>query len=168
MNIQEKVEETFLSTDVLSDIFHISLVVKMGYGVLRILLGIAFLKLHGWEISTLVYHLLSYEVAEDPGDLLVGIVNVVLIHMPVTVSYFLAFYFIFWGLFDTVLSYFLFLKKKWAYPTAFALIGTFGLYEIIRFLHNHSIILFCVILVDILILILMVREYRRLFVLKIA
>lgn len=132
------------------------------YGSLRILLGFAVLKIIGMPLIDVLTKVMSHELIEDPQDLFYSFGNAILGHHPVHVSYFLAVYFIFWGVIDTVLSYQLLKHKLWAFPLSIVLIGVFILYELIRFTYNHSLILLWVIFVDGVITYLIWREYTKL------
>ena len=105
---------------------------------------------------------MSFELVEDPTDKLYGLVSQLLGQDPLYVSYFLAIYFIFWGLVDVILSINLLRGKIWAFPASLLLIGGFIIYEFIRFTYTHSLILLFIILVDIAIFWFIEREYKRL------
>lgn len=63
---------------------------------------------------------------------------------------------------DTLLSYNLLKHRLWAFPFSFVLISLFIIYEALRFTYTHSFILLGVILLDIIILWLIWREYKKL------
>lgn len=136
---------------------------RIGYSILHIFLGLAVLKVIGTPLIDIVQSIMGHELIEDPHDLLYSFIyNVLTVH-PIYISYFLSFYFIFWGVVDIVLSYNLLKHKLWAFPVSFILIGLFILYEIFRFTHTHSIILLFVIFIDVTILWIIWREYRKLY-----
>lgn len=103
---------------------------------------------------------MGHEIAEDPSDVLYHVVNTFLSHGVTEVTYFLAFYFIFWGFLDVFLSICLLREKLWAFPLSVLLIGIFLLYELFRFSYTHSYILLGVILADLCILILILKEWN--------
>ena len=144
-----------------SRLFIIGMWWRIGYGFLRILFGLALLKVVGDPLIDVLKNLMSYELLEDPSDILYSFVTHTLTVHPLYVSYFLAFYFIFWGVVDMVLSYHLIKHRLWAFPVSFVLIGGFILYEIIRFTHTHSYILLGIIILDSFILWLIWREYQK-------
>ena len=105
---------------------------------------------------------MRHELVEDPKDVLYTYISSILTNHPLYVTYFLALYFIFWGVIDVVLSYNLIKHRLWAFPASFILIGLFVMYEATRFSYTHSFILLGVIFIDIIILWLIWREYRKL------
>jgi uncharacterized membrane protein len=135
---------------------------RIGYGFLRILLGLAVLKVVGTPLTDIVQRLLGHELIEDKNDLLYGFLMHALASHPVSITYFLAFYFIFWGIIDVVLSYQLIRHRLWAFPASIVLISLFILYEAARFSTTHSPILFFVITIDVAVLLLIWREYGKL------
>ena len=79
--------------------------------------------------------------------------------MSVYITTFLALYFIFWGVIDIGMSAFLLKERLWAFPVSILLIAVFIAYEILRFFQHHSVFLLGIIAVDIVILLLIQREY---------
>ncbi|MGB3921869.1 MAG: DUF2127 domain-containing protein [Minisyncoccia bacterium] len=141
-------------------IFTFGMYWRVVYGTLRVILGLAILKIVGAPVINVITSLMSHELVEDPNDLLYALAARVVPH-ELYISYFLAVYFIFWGLVDVLLSISLVKKKMWAFPVSFVLIGGFIVYELARFSYSHSLILLWIIIVDILILWLIKREYAR-------
>lgn len=135
---------------------------RIGYGFFRILFGLALLKVVGTPLIEVVSTLMKHELVEDPSDILYSFITNVLTTHPLYITYFLALYFIFWGVLDVVLSYNLIKHRLWAFPASFVLISLFLMYEAIRFSYTHSFILLGVILLDAIILWLIWREYKKL------
>lgn len=135
---------------------------RIGYGILRVVFGLAILKVVGMPLVEVLNSLMSHELVEDPNDLLFSLVSHILSGHSLYVSYFISFYFIFWGVVDVVLSYNLIKHRLWAFPVSFILVGLFILYEGIRFTHTHSLVLLCVMLLDTIILCLIWREHKKL------
>jgi uncharacterized membrane protein len=135
---------------------------RIGYGLFRILFGLALLKVVGTPLIEVVSTLMRHELVEDPSDILYSFITGVLINHPLYITYFLALYFIFWGVLDVVLSYNLIKHRLWAFPASFLLICLFAIYEAIRFSYTHSFILLGVILLDTIILWIIWREFNKL------
>ncbi len=135
---------------------------RIFYGFFRIIIGLATLKLIGTPLIDIVTIVMSHELSQDPHDTLYRTIKDVLGIHPVYISYFVACYFIFWGIVDVVLSTSLIKHKLWAFPASFVVMGGFIVYEIFRFMHTQSRILLAVILIDSIILRLIWREYKRL------
>lgn len=134
---------------------------RMFYGFLRILFGVALLKVIGSLLLEVIHDFMGYELTEDPSDILFQIVNFFLSEHSFYVTRFLAFYFIFWGVIDILLSYNLIKEKLWAFPTSMVLIGLFVVYSIVRFTFTHSLLLLSVIIFDLVILLLIYKEYQK-------
>lgn len=134
----------------------------MIYGVLRVLFGLALLQVVGTPLVDIIHSLMAHELRDDPSDLLFGMTQSIIGSEPATITYFIAFYFIFWGVTDTVLSYCLLKDKLWAFPVSLVLIGCFVLYELVRLFYTQSAMLASVIAIDLFIFWLIWREYRKL------
>ena len=145
-----------------SKIFYYSMYWRIFYGSLRILLGAALFQLVGTSLIDIITTLMSHELVQDPSDKLYTLATFWLGQHPLSITYFLASYFIFWGVIDVVLSIELLRKRLWAFPASLVLIAGFVVYEIYRFNHTHSIVLLWIILVDIFIFWFIRREYKKL------
>lgn len=148
--------------DITEIIFHIGMWWRIIYGGFRIVLGATLLRFVGAPLSDIFYKLLEHELIEDPNDILIRLGDFFLIHSSLTISYFLAIYFIFWGSVDIGLSIGMLKHKLWTFPVGITLIVLFVAYEIYRFSHTHSLILAFIILVDIFLIWLIHKEYGRL------
>lgn len=135
---------------------------RIGYGVLRILFGLAILNVVGSTLLDVLTALMGHELTEDPQDVLYTFFSHILAGHTFYISYFLAFYFIFWGIVDVVLSYNLIKHRLWAFPASFVIMGTFVLYECVRFSFTHSLILLWVTFIDAVVVGLIWREYKKL------
>jgi uncharacterized membrane protein len=133
---------------------------RIGYGSLRLLLGAMLLRVVGIPFSEVFRNIMSHELLQDPTDVLFQFVYHLLEVHTLTVTYFVAFYLIFWGTIDIFLSLCLLRHKLWAFPVSLGLIMLFVLYSVYRVLHTHSPILLGVILIDLCIMYLMHHEYR--------
>lgn len=134
------------------------------YGILKLFFGLVLLKFINNSFAGLFYNLMSHELIEDPNDILVRAVGSILNQVTINISYFIAMYLIFWGTVDTFLSINLLKLRLWSYPISLILIGLFTLYEIYRFAHTHSIVLLIIIFIDLFILWLIDKEYKKLSV----
>jgi len=147
--------------DLLTRLFRASMWWRIFYGLLRLLFGLALLKAVGTPLIDLTAKLMHHELVTDPSDILFLTASQILSQHPFYVTYFLAFYFIFWGIVDVVLSINLLKERLWAFPVSICLIVGFIFYEIFRVSHTHSAILLWVIFIDTLILIIVSREYQK-------
>ncbi len=135
-------------------------------GFIRIVFGFALLKIVGTPMMDVLNSLMSYEFIADSSDILYSTLSNLLGQSPQVVSYFLAGYFIFWGIIDVVISYNMLKDRMWAFPVGLVLVGGFIFYEIVRVSYTHSPILLVAIAVDLLIFALTAREYRKILALR--
>lgn len=154
----EKQVETYVE----NHIFTWSMYWRILYGFLRLMLGLILLRYIGDPFSDIFYRLMSHEFVEDPSDLLLTVVKPLAHYSTLTVSYFVAVHFMFWGVMDIALSVALLRRERWAFTASVYIIGAFTLYEIYRVLHTHSKILLGIIFIDICILLLIHREKTKL------
>jgi uncharacterized membrane protein len=144
-------------------LFTISMWWRVFYGALRIVLGTALLHNIGQSLSAFVYSIMSHELTGKTGDaILEHFYNLFESH-EFTVTYFIATYFIFWGAIDIILSLSLLRHIRIAFPISIALIGLFICYSIFRYTFTHSLVILSVIVIDVVILLLIYSEYRRLY-----
>ena len=146
----------------LSILFRVSMWWRIFYGFLRIILGTALLRMTGQTISDFVYSLLSHEITGKMTDVVLEKIYIFSEIHEITITYFIAFYFIFWGTVDIVLSLCLLNHIRKAFPIAMGLIVLFILYSIFRFTFTHSLVLAGVIILDFIILYLINDEYKLL------
>jgi uncharacterized membrane protein len=165
--VEEIVEEV---VDEVSDVVHavnlslffrVSMWWRILYGFLRVILGVVFLRLVGQSLSELVYALMAHEITGEAGDAVLENIYRVFETHDFTVSYFIASYFIFWGIVDIVLSACLLNHIRRAFPVTMFLIVLFIFYSVFRYAHTHSGILLGVIVIDFFILYLVNREYQK-------
>jgi uncharacterized membrane protein len=150
------------NTEIYSLFFRVGMWWRMLYGFLRLILGLFLLHLVGTPFADIFYKIMSHELIEDPNDLLVQVVGPLLQNFSLTVNYFIATYLVLWGIIDIFLSINLLKRKKWAFPISIYTIGILVLYEIYRFSYTHSFVLACVIIIDIILIWLIRKEYHKL------
>lgn len=144
----------------ISWLFRASMWWRILYGVLRLILGATLLKMIGSQFSDLVYSLMSHELTGRAGDAVLEQLYRLFATHQFTITYFVAAYFIFWGTIDIVLSLCLLRHKLWAFPFALWLIALFIAYSIFRYFHTHSFTLLGIIVIDIVIMYIIHREYK--------
>lgn len=145
-----------------NDLFKVGMYWRIGYGFIRTLFGLVLLRLVGSPLIDVFHKAMSFELIEDPTDVLYSAVTSLLEHHTFYITYFLAFYFIFWGLIDVILSINLLRGKHWSFIVSFWLIGAFVAYEIYRFTFTHSLLLLWIIFVDLVILYLIWEKHKSL------
>lgn len=142
-------------------LFRLTMWWRIMYGFMRLFVGFAFIKIVNTPLIDILYKFTSTEIGEDPTDFFVSILNSFLQVHPLTITYFLAAYMIFWGIVDIFLSASLLRHKLWAFPVTLWLIALFVLYMFYRFTHTHSPILIATIIFDFWIFWLIGREFKK-------
>lgn len=145
----------------LSFLFQISMWWRIIYGLFRLILGIALLRLIGQQLSEFIYTLMAHEFTGRAGDAVLEHIYQLFQTHNFTITYFIALYFIFWGITEIVLSLCLLHHIRVVFPITMALITLFIGYSVFRFGHTHSLILLSVICIDIVILYLINTEYKK-------
>lgn len=149
------------NTVIEKDLFQLGMWWRIFYGSLRIVIGVVLLRFVHLPFSEALKLLLHSELVEDPSDTVLFNVLLFFQHHPFHISYFLALYFIFWGVVDVGLSWALLKHQLWAFPFSLALIISFMFYEVVRFFHTHSPSLIALLIVDAFVFWLIYREYQR-------
>lgn len=150
---EEKLEE---------DLFIVGMWWRIGYGIFRIVLGLAILRIVGKPLVDVVNFLMARGLIDNPNNTLYVFVIQALSNHPLHITYFVSFYFIFWGVVDIILSYNLIKHRLWAFPLSLALIASFMVYEVVRFIHTGSLILVGLMCIDTFVFWLIWREYKKL------
>jgi uncharacterized membrane protein len=137
--------------------------IRIWYGALRVILGLALLKYIGQPFSGAIFWLMAHEFA-GKHDFLIHILKPMASNMHYGVTIFAAFYLLFWGVLDIVLSLCLLKNRMWAYPLSLVLISCFMTYELFRFFHTNSLAMVGLIVYDLMALWLIWREYKKIAV----
>lgn len=98
-----------------STLFRFGMYWRLVYGMLRALLGLTLLGLVNVPLTELLHTLMSHELIEDPTDIIYTTLNTFLQFHPLSITYFLSIYLIFWGVADIVLSDFLSFTSSFAF-----------------------------------------------------
>lgn len=143
-------------------LFKLSMWWRIFYGFLRLILGTTLLKITGQPLSEFMFSLMSHELTGQKTDIILEKLYTLTETHDITITYFIAFYFLFWGTVDIILSFCLLRHIKRAFPLAMLIIAVFILYGMFRFTVTHSLILALVIGIDLVILYLINEEYSML------
>ncbi len=161
MEIEKLYTTDITSPASLSFLFRLSMWWRIFYGVLRLILGATLLKITGQQLSEFIFTLLSHEITGKTTDAVLGKLYTIFEIHDFTITYFLAFYFLFWGTIDIILSLCLLHHIRRVFPIAMGIIVLFIAYGVIRLAFTHSIVLLCVIILDFIILYLIRVEYKK-------
>ncbi len=144
----------------LSLLFRVGMWWRIFYGVIRIVLALALLKMVGSPLTEFIQNLIAHPLTGVLSEYVLEMVLLFLSQYNYTVTYFLAGYFLFWGSIEIILSLCLLKQILWAFPLTMGLIVLFILYSIVRFTETESLTLLGVILFDCAILYLVRHEYE--------
>jgi uncharacterized membrane protein len=138
-------------------LFEIGLVLKGIDGAVEIVLGILLLFTN---VTDIVQAFVANELIEDPDDFFARHAQH-LMNVTPHAQFIGALYLLSHGLAKAFLSAGILRGKVWAYPAGAAFFSIFALYEIIRAVGTHSLLLFAAFCFDALVIALIVHEYRR-------
>ena len=144
---------------ILDDIFRVSILLKFIIGLLEIFGALILTFASQESLNTIVRIILGDELIETPRDFLVHF----FLQTSSTINFpaFLAFYLLIHGLIKVGLVISLWAKKPWAYPLAAVVLTVFTAYQVYLIIHTHSIFQIILTLLDVMILILLRFEYKR-------
>ncbi|WP_292471184.1 DUF2127 domain-containing protein [Methanolobus sp.] len=148
--------------NIIHDIFIIGIIIKGIDGLLELIGGFILISSKSDTISKIIQTIFKHEIAQDPTDLLANYFIQLSNNLSISTISFAAIYLIIHGSIKIGLFSGLWYKKLWTYPLAGILLSFFVMYQLIRFFNTHSILLLFLTLVDILIIILLRFEYKRL------
>jgi len=138
-------------------LFEVGLVLKGIDGAVEIILGILLLFTN---VTDIVQAFVANELIEDPDDFFARHAQH-LMNVTPHAQFIGALYLLSHGLAKTFLSAGILRGKLWAYPAGAAFFSIFAVYEIIRAIGTHSLLLFAAFCFDALVIALIVYEYRR-------
>lgn len=141
-------------------VFEITLLLKAFYAVTEILGGVLALLISKSYLMNSVLLFTQDELSEDPKDLIAHYLIQGAQNFSVTSQHFVAFYLVSHGIVKLFLIIGLLRKKLWAYPLSIVVFGLFIFYQIYRYSYTHSMWLFLLTILDIIIIWLTLHEYR--------
>lgn len=141
--------------------FEISLLIKGVDGILEALGGVLFLFINPARLSAVVKFLTLREISEDPKDLIANLLINLSQGFSVSLQIFAAIYLITHGLAKVMMVYLLQKKKLWAYPASIGFLLLFIGYQIHRYLYSHSVFMILLTLFDVIMIWLVLAEYKR-------
>jgi len=140
--------------------FDVGVVLKGIDGVLEIVGGLFLLVVPLATIRHFLVWVTGKELSEDPKDFvathLVHLANTLSVSgYRLTIAYLLVHEFV-----KVFLVVMLLRRRLWAYPTAIAIFVAFGVYQVYQFTFSHSLLLLALTVLDVLVIVLTVWEYR--------
>ncbi len=145
---------------VVTQAFDIGVVLKGIDGLLEIAGGLFLLVVPLSTIRHVLIWVTGKELSEDPKDF----IATHLVHLASTLSvrgYELTIaYLLVHGFVKVFLVYMLLRKRLWAYPVAIAVFIVFGVYQVYQYTFSHSLLLALLTVLDVIVIILTMWEYR--------
>jgi len=129
-------------------------------GALEAIVGFALFFTTPASLRNLVDWLTQGELQEDPIDFVANHLVEFFHQLSISTKHFASIYLLVYGIAKIGLVAGLLRGKLWSYPTALAVLGVFLCYQIYRFNHNHSIGLALLSIIDLIVLVLIWRDYQ--------
>lgn len=142
--------------------FEFGIIIKGIDGILEILGGFLFLMINSTKLSNIVALITQHELSEDPNDLIAHFLLKIANEYSVSTQYFGFFYLLSHGIIKLFLICMLMLKKHWAYPLAIVFLVLFIVYQIYRYVIDHSFLLILLTVFDLIMIFLTWKEYKSL------
>lgn len=141
------------------ELFEVGIILKGLNALAQIILGALLLIFP--NVAEIVQAFVTNELVEDPSDFFVTHLQGLTTGLSPQTQLFAALYLLSHGLIKIVLVAGLLRNKLWAYPASLAVLTLFIVYQVIKFLENHSIMLALLTLFDLAVMWLIWHEYRR-------
>jgi len=114
------------------------------------------------RLNQLIWMIAAPELREDPKDIVMNYLLKLGQSFSLTSQHSISVYMLLHGITKFVAIFLLWKKKIWAYPLATIVFGIFIIYEFYSYLSSHSILMLLIIFVDIIIVLMIILEYRHL------
>jgi len=141
--------------------FHIGLILKGLYDIGEVLCGILLIFLNPERMSKLITFISKNELHEDPNDFVMNYLVSFSHVFSIGMQHFTSFYLLSHGIVKILILILLWRKRLWAYPLSCLIFIFFIVIQIQRFSQTHSIMLLVLTLIDIVMVVLTILEYRN-------
>jgi uncharacterized membrane protein len=146
---------------VLHYLFELGISLKLLNGLLEVVGGIFLFFTSPESLSKLAAKLLTNELLEDPKDLVANTFLHAAQQLSANAQIFASVYLLIHGIVKVGLVIALWKKKPWAYPLAGIVLALFTGYQVYLFYHSGSLFQLFLTAVDVVILLLLRSEYKR-------
>jgi uncharacterized membrane protein len=144
-------------------LFRIAIAIKGLDGALQLVAGLVLAMVPATVVTDLAHQLIARDVVSDLSDSLAGhLQNAVTQFADDNTRWFAIVYLLLHGVIKLVLVAALWHEIMPAYPIATVLLGAFVVYELVRGVNTHSVVLPIFAAIDIVIIVLVIREYQQL------
>lgn len=141
--------------------FHIGLILKTLYDAGEVLSGFLLLFLTPERMSKLITLISKNELLEDPHDFVMNYLVSFSHTFSMSMQHFTSFYLLSHGTIKIFMLILLWRKKLWAYPLSCVMFAIFIVIQTQRFMQTHSIMLLALTLIDAVMIVLTILEYRN-------
>ncbi|MBZ9688867.1 DUF2127 domain-containing protein [Clostridium estertheticum] len=141
--------------------FHIGLIVKSLYDIGEVLCGILLIFLTPERMSKLITFISKNELYEDPNDFIMNYLVSFSHVFSISMQHFTSFYLLTHGTVKILILILLWRKKIWAYPMSCVIFMAFIVIQMQHFIQTHSIMLLALTLIDVVMIVLTILEYRN-------
>ena len=141
-------------------LFQAAVVLKGIDGILETIGGALLLLVSPAALQWIVIVLTQHELAEEPDDWLVAALRHAADGFSMETKHFASAYLIGHGVLKVFLAVSLLRERLWAFPAALAVLALFVVYQSLRFVRTHSLLLLTLTAVDLVVMVLIWREYR--------
>lgn len=142
------------------DIFEISIFIKAINAILEMLAGILVWFTSKAILVTFILNLLQHELSDDPKDFVAAFIVNSAEALSVGSQYFFGAYLFLHGIVKIFLIVNLYKKKLWAYPASIVIFSILIVYELYRLYFTYSLWILTFTLLDVLVVLLTIHEYR--------
>jgi uncharacterized membrane protein len=143
-------------------LFKIGVILKGIDGILEAIAGFALFFISSDSLRNFIDWLTQGELREDPSDFVANHLVDFFHQLSINTKHFASVYLLIYGVAKVGLVAGLLRGKLWAYPTALTVLGLFLCYQLYRVVHNRSVGLGFLSVIDLFILVLIWREYKSL------
>ena len=141
--------------------FDIGLLMKTVFASLEVISGTALIFLNPEKMSRLIILISKEELSEDPKDIIMNYLISFSRVFSINMQYFTMIYLLSHGIIKLSVIFLLWKKKLWAYPLSILVFAGFIGYQLYRYTKSRSIMLFLLTILDIMMIILTILEYKR-------
>jgi uncharacterized membrane protein len=139
--------------------FEIAVLLKGINGIFETFLGIIILFFSRHLVRNFLLFFVQGELNEDPTNWVSNQILHIWNHITPSSEFFMGVFFLVNGVVKMILAYGLLRNDAWSYPAATLILSLFGVYEVFRFFHTHSLVLAFLILLDVITVFLIAYEW---------
>jgi uncharacterized membrane protein len=143
-------------------LFHLGVYLKGAQGLIQIILSALVFLIPLGIIVGVANHVTEVELIHRHGDFIATWLMEFAQSLSLGTKQFVAFYILINGIIDLVLALALYQRRRWAYIPSALVIAGFSAYLFYRFTLHHSFIALIAALFNLIVVTLIIREYRRL------